>query len=687
MTTRARIGSTARGTPRVPFVSPSGTVPVSDLIPGQNGQELETRAGVATWVFDNDDTLIVANLAALSATDMSVRGNSETAYVQSLRSYFIYDQTSAITSDGITVVNATGGGRWLRQPIPSESWAYQANWFCNPSTGSDQNDGSTSLTAIQNLAELDRRLSNQILQQTTIVTLLGSYSAQYLKLRNVRITSNLANVGGNGPFRLIIQGDSSAWTTFFTSNVAGITSFQSVTRVTGGVRYAVTDNNLGGTDPATFVGRRIRLTSGANSGATAWVLKKLSATQFATGPFIAALNATTTVAFAATIVTPVAGNTYVIEDVVGVKGIEIVTSAYRPDIRDGTAVTSLSTPIMAHLDVGQGVTTAIACMDSNVVIASVLFGSDAVPRPTMYACRTACFVVAVGPGSLVGCLLACPTSIQVGSSGVVNGTSFLAIGAAVGASVSASLLCIIGQTFSLASDATSQGVSLIGPPGGTLSISLLGSGIYDCVDVPLLLPAACVFTAFQPLYGTNPGAPVGMRVQSSAQLRFSSPNKPTITGSTPGTNDVQLNEGAFQAAWSAVPLAPPGNGKVIADNPSVFGRIYRTAVGAAIGATGIFGAVPDKGLYSLEVYLAVTTAGNAGDTCTVTITWTDDSQAESVAVISVVSVAAKGQFQARRLLETNGVVNPSYAVAFPTKTGTPQISLRIVARLMQNATA
>lgn len=689
MTTRVRIGGSAtRGTPILPPTFGSGSIPVSDLNPGENGQELETEGGVVQWVFGDDDMLIVANLAALSATDMTVRGDSETAYVQSLRSYFIYDQTSAITSDGITIVNATGGGRWLRQPIPSLSWAYQAAWFCNPTTGSDQNDGSTAPTAIQTLAELDRRLSNQILQQTTVVTLLGSYSAQYLKFHNLRINSNLANVGGIGPFRFVIVGDSSAWTTFYTSNVAGVTSYQAVTRVAAGVRYAITDTNLGVTDPATFVGRRIRLTSGANSGATAWVLKKLSATQFATGAFMAALNAPTAIIFPVTIVAPAAGDRYVIEDVVGLKGIEVVTGVTRADLRDGTATTVLASPNVAHVDVGQGSTTAAALADSNVVMGNLVFGVAESPRPTIYASRVASLNIAMGSGTIVGCLLACPASIQVNAAGLINITCFLAIGAAVGASVSATLLCANGQSCSTANDTTSQGVSIVAQPGKILSNSLLGLGVYDCVDAAVVVPVNSTFVNFVVLYGTNPSAPAGVRVQSGGTLRFSSPNKPVITGSTPGTNDIQLNEGAFQAAWTAMPVALPGIGRIVADNASDFGRIYRTGVAAAIGSTGIFGAIPDKGLYALEVYLAVTTAGNAGDTCTVTITWTDDAQAESVAVISVVSVAAKGQFQARRLIENNSAsVNPAYSVSFPTKTGAPVITLRIVARLLQNATA
>lgn len=682
------MGASARGTPRVPPVPDSGTIPVSDLAPGQNGQEVETVSGVAAWTFDADDTLIVASLGALSATDMSLRGDSQMAYVQSLRSYFIYDQTSALTSDGITIVNATGGGRWLRQPMASLAWANQAAWFCDPTTGSDENSGATSLLPVKTLAELDRRLSNQTLQQTTTVSLLGSYASEYLKFHNVRIAANLANAGGNGPFRFIIRSPSTAWTTFYTSNVAGITSFQSVTRVAAGVRYAVTDNNLGVTDPATFIGRRIRLTTGANAGATSWVLKKLSATQFATGPFIAAINETTATTFIGTIVTPVAGDRYVIEDVVGLKGIEIVTGPSRMDVRDGTASLVVASPILTHVDVGQGGTTEEAISDSNIVITVDSFGVDGIPRPVIYASRIASRVASTGPTTIIGSLFACPSSIEVHNGGQINTSCFLAIGAAVGTPVTATLATNIGVTIPLSGDTTSQGVSIAMPQGTLMSVNITGFGIYDCVGIPLTISPGSTLTPFLPIYGTNPSVSPGgaaVRVQSGGQLRFTAGNKPVITADVPGTNDVQLDDGSFTGPWASVPLALPGLGKVVADNTGDFGKAYRTAVAAAIGATNLCSATPDKGLYTLEVYLAVTTPGNAGDTCTVTIAWTDDAQAESVAVISLASVAARGQFQARRLVETNGATNVTYAVAFPTKVGAPQISLRIAMRLLQNS--
>ena len=652
-----------------------------------------TEGGVAQWEFDPGDILIVANIAALAATDMALRlggGNSETAYVQSVKSYFLYDSTSTLTADAITIVTATGGGRWLRElTVPNLAWAYQASWFLNPSTGNDENSGLTSLLPIKTLAELDRRLSYQTLQQTTTVSLMGSYSTQYVRFTEVRIAENPANVGGNGPFRFIIQGDSSAWTTIFTSNVAGIASFQSVTRVAAGVRYAVTDNNLGGTDPTTFLGHRIRLTTGAHAGAISWVLKKLSATQFATGPFMSAIDLTTGDFSTGAIVTPAPGDQYVIEDVVALKGIEIVNGIARPDLQDGSGAQSPFSPIIAHVDVSQGAAALADIVDTNVVITAAIHGLPALPRPMYAYAKAASLVFAIGDGQVYAGCFACPAGPSV-IVGRMDGTCLLTVGAGVGASISFIGSDPLGTALTFANDCTSQGVSVsLSGPGG-MQIADTGLGLYDCVGVPFNVNAGTFANCLGIIYGTNPtaaGGSAGVRIQTSGILRFSTGNKPVVTGNSPGVNDLQLTQGSWSGSWDAVPLAIPDIGAVVIDNSFNVGRVYQTAIGANIGATNLFPGTPDKGLYTVDVYVAITTAGAAGDQVTITFTYTDDSQAETLNAINAVSVAAKGQIQARVIIETNGAVMPQWALTFPVKTGAPQVSLRIAARPMQNAAA
>lgn len=629
----------------------------------------------------------VQNIAALATLPAD---NGSIVYVQTVRALWNFVVGSALTTDAITVVNGLGG-QWLRVlPSPDLSWAYQASWFCDPSGGNDENVGSTSGTAIKTLAELDRRLSTQMLQQTTSVSLLGSYAAQYFRLTDVRIADNPGNAGGNGPFRLIVQGASSAFTTIFTSNVAGIASFQSVTRVAGGVRYAVTDNNLGGTDPATFIGHRIRLTSGANTGATSWVLAKLSATQFATAPFIAAVDPATGDFSASTIITPVGGDQYVIEDVVGLKGIEIINGIGRPDTRDGTGTTSPFSPIIAHVDVGQGGTTLTDQADSNVMISGTVHGLVTVPRPVFAYSKLLALVAGFGGGTVFGSCFPEITSLSI-VAGVITGCCALTAGAGVGAQIILSCGAPIGSEIVFANDFTGEGVGISIQGENGISIQDTGVGCYNCVGIPFSINAGQYVNANGIIYGTNPsvtGGGAAMRIQSGSFLRYiGAANKPVITANTPGTNDLQLNQGNFQCGWASVPLALPEVGFVLVDNTNNVGRVYRTAVAAAIGATNLFPGVPDKGLYSIDVYLAVTTIGAGGDTASVTFTWTDDSQAETSTPISVVSVAAKGQFQARIVVETDGLANVTYALSFPTKTGNPQVSIRIAARPLQNAGA
>jgi hypothetical protein len=457
------------------------------------------------------------------------------AFVETYRSLFRWAVDSALTPVAGEVVQDVGG-QWIRLPMPDLTWAMQSAWFIDPTTGDDENVGSTSVTAIKTAAEIRRRLFDATLNQTTTVSVLGDLP-EYFRLRCSIANSAVA------PRRLVIKGDSTAWTTLVTSNVAGITGVTAINRATN-IPTSITDANLL-TDPATFLRKRIRLTSGANTNATAWVLKKISATEFRTTAFSAAVDPATIVGLLG-VITPAVGDRYVIEDIVGVKGFEV--EVRRLDVQDAGGAADSTAVCADSFDVQKNETTTATQLDGNVYIDVFNTGATIVPqftRSKMHANMVA------GPRlALTGCLLSVPS----GSSVHVSAFTMNAGGAvAEGGTPTLQYSPTQGGAF-VGGDWTSQGVRF--SVSSTLRItSGTGMAIFDAatpaLDVGTFYPGGNV-SAGSPLYGAgNTG--VGVAVASAHLYQYSTAgNKPTITGSTPGTNDATV--GGVNKAWSAIPF-------------------------------------------------------------------------------------------------------------------------------------
>ncbi len=97
----------------------------------------------------------VASLQGLGA--MPVVPNGSLVWVDTLRTFFEFDEHSAAPIDGITVVAAKVRGKFVRSLLASRHWSLQSTWHLNAQTGDDQNDGATSATAVATVAELQRR--------------------------------------------------------------------------------------------------------------------------------------------------------------------------------------------------------------------------------------------------------------------------------------------------------------------------------------------------------------------------------------------------------------------------------------------------------------------------------------------------------------------------------------------------
>lgn len=98
------------------------------------------------------------------------------AYVKSVRDMFYLDRTNAQTADGITIVTATGGGRWIRMLFADEFWGTQTTWFIDTAnvstTATDEATGVDGTHQLRTRAEFHRRF--RATTAATTVTVTGS---------------------------------------------------------------------------------------------------------------------------------------------------------------------------------------------------------------------------------------------------------------------------------------------------------------------------------------------------------------------------------------------------------------------------------------------------------------------------------------------------------------------------------
>ncbi len=109
----------------------------------------------------------VDTLAQLALVEDSPMYPGQRYYVSSIRSTYHLEVTTALTADGISVVNAASGTRqWVRDLIGNSFWQAQAVWYIDPAgtnptpggvPGNDENSGLTATAPIRTMAEFRRR--------------------------------------------------------------------------------------------------------------------------------------------------------------------------------------------------------------------------------------------------------------------------------------------------------------------------------------------------------------------------------------------------------------------------------------------------------------------------------------------------------------------------------------------------
>jgi len=191
------------------------------------------------------------------------------------------------------------GAAWVRDfTLP---FLTQAAWFVNSATGNDANDGSTALTPLLTIGELNRRFMGRTFSPalTSItVTLAGTFPTQDLVLFANWSCAGTAFTGGG---QMNIQG---TMTQVGAGTITGYTAENAAT----GTRTQLVDaaQNFG-----PHVNRRIRMTSGTNAGAVTFITSSPGATTANVGTF--QLIAPVVFAGSVSNVNPAIGDSYVIE--------------------------------------------------------------------------------------------------------------------------------------------------------------------------------------------------------------------------------------------------------------------------------------------------------------------------------------------------------------------------------------
>lgn len=592
-----------------------------------------TAGGINTFA-------LITDMAAQSISGMT---DGTFAYVQSIKSFFFLDTTSALLADNITIVPAAGGtGQWLRTPDAHPFWLTQTEWFVSTATGDDQNDGSSG-NPIATHTELSRRWGQE-----------GHISV------DVTVTI-MDSLDPTDPIRLNIILDGSIYYTGVVSTVrTGTATTVTPRNAATNQKYTILDSGLPAANSWTAnVNQRVRMTNGPASGAYAWVIADLgtrtaSLSEFAsTSPFTIAVD----------LLTPANGNTYIVEAMPSV-------TMQSGDINVGGG----GFFVVENLDITNGemkytsITTFLSCIFQSPLAINNPSGIQYILNCLCLATAGSAFGFLELDAGLVRPLSgaaggACVTSV-FGSKVVLDAYVILEEGGLVVDPSSQGLVGLAGIFNVIVGgiNPTGDGV-LIGNAGGTVA----GPG------------GSIVVKDWQygsgALFGNgNFGAGVSVGVGGT----FVTDVTPTITG---GDGDFIMNgnhsgyafttvtnsfAGPFTTTWANLANSSVFNGSAI--NPFAGCRVIRTPSGSITGTytvgnsyqiqAGPVAAFGPLNLAGGSNYVTGTLP--AGNIPSGTGDWTGAITSNTVVKINTASVPAAGALTTGNVLQVNGISSLTY---------------------------
>jgi hypothetical protein len=204
-----------------------------------------------------------ANVAALAAFPSASQPFGQLAFVQTVQAYWTYTPGATETPDGITIINALGGGQWIRLIEPSLFWQEQVRWDVDPVTGNDENNGISPATPLKTAAEYTRRTGtgdNRVVFGQVDVFIHNSLPAtdQLLFAAHFQSQSSVLNFHGVPAV----------------AHSGTLSGFDQYNQVAG---TATQIHDAAALDFTPFVGQQVLITSGAAAGSRGNILKAVSA--------------------------------------------------------------------------------------------------------------------------------------------------------------------------------------------------------------------------------------------------------------------------------------------------------------------------------------------------------------------------------------------------------------------------
>lgn len=434
-------------------------------------------------------------------------------FVRGVNEIYYFDAASALTADGLNVVNAVGPGQFIR----SNSVIVQADWYIDSVAGDDQNAGTVA-APLKTLAELTRRTEGRILQPSIsvfTVHLTGTFPTEPLVLNFSVAAYCWIQV-------------TAATTVDYTGSVTGFTTYSA------GVTAALLDDAA-----AAFVSgdqqKRVRLTSGAGSGACAVVLKRISGTQIRVSDFYT--QGTTGYGTPTLTATPANGTTFVVETLsCQVGGLDVVIDGGMSavTIRDITFVrgnASLTRTTMRLWSSALGTSSKLfGCALDTASSNLTLTNSVATLVSTWTRDTTGAFTV--GDSTLLGYGLVLFGAMIVGAQGSLTMTG----------------------GFTQQALTAGRGIIQVNRNGILTSSSTWGAFDVSGVDSSLDIEdqGYVQHTAATAYWGIGAGPTYGVRCRGKAAMDYVT--KPTLPGTA---NDTII--GGTATAWGAVPYINPAN--------------------------------------------------------------------------------------------------------------------------------
>lgn len=427
-------------------------------------------------------------------------------FVQGVNEVYYFDAASALTADGLNVVDAVGPGQFLRL----SSVIVQADWYVDSVAGDDENPG-TAAAPLQTLSELAKRWSGKVLWSSVTaatIHLLGTFPTETLSLLTTIVRGQQLNITST-----LTTEASGTLTTYTARNAAGNTS----ATILADISFA------------THVKRRIRLTSGANIGARAWVLADLGGNTCRVSGFAATDG---------TAITPANGVTFVVESFPTVVGGCAITpngggSVFVRDVAFQAQSSFLSQSFYIMPTGTVGMTTGANFQNYGGFDGCFFTGANSIPL--VFGQQLNCCGMNAGVSFTNG-----KHAIQ-SCAFYVSASSFNSV-----ISFQAGYSCFEGAGMSLS--------------GQTMLSQLVDIQVFAGTGSRWALvtdQSAWIYGAAVRIYGGSNTFTVAFEVRSGCSLQYIT-NKPGITGNNPGVNDIKL--GGVDTGWAAVPTITAANG-------------------------------------------------------------------------------------------------------------------------------